>query len=503
MTSQIKENATPQLSCETCGKALANKGNLKKHIEKFHKPLLSTDTTTTPTPANDQDVHVEQTEAESNEQTEAESNEQNDLNTDNQMMAEMVEEMELLESMKELTQGPNESEEEVEVKKELLEKINRFKVIVTAKNKILQRTNEDKKSLRNEVECSKQVETNTLQALKQKEKEIDDLKRELKAEKDMSSSVISESKTKKKAVKDLQKEIQQLKSHVEERNKYIKKLEDKCNATEETNDEEEEVTEIEQVQMSKNTTGPYCVTCKRGFVGERDLDRHMNDKHQSKECPLCDESFANKLELVSHINMCMERNAAGSFVKCNGCKKNFNRESLRKHNKNGGCGQEPQNPTLVCNKCNAVCISVTDLRKHIRSDHDEEKSRQVCRHWRAGNCLRGERCDFSHVGFQTTSDSTTNTTTGASKTCRNGSSCGWLARGKCHFSHQDTRQTNNGQFGNQGRQAEAQNRSERICWYNENCNRNPCPFKHLSMTDFPNLPRSQNPRIQVWNNGKQ
>ena len=497
MSSQSNENSIPQLSCVTCGKFFANGSNLKKHIVKYHEPLPATDTTTTPTPENDQAVHVEQ--------TEDESNGMNELDAENEMMAELVLEMNLLENIKELTQGAKEPEEEVEVKKELLEKINRFKLIVEAKNKILQQTKEDKKNLRNEVECSKQVEINTIQALNQKEKEIDVLKKELKAEKDMAISAISESKTKKKVAKDSQKEVQQLKAIIEERDKYIKSLEDMCKAPEETREEQggRKEKESSDVQMNKDITSSFCVTCKRNFLSDRDLDNHMNAKHQSKECPICDETYANKLELVRHINMCMDRNgAAGSFVKCHKCNKNFNREGLRRHNENGGCKQGPQNPTFVCNKCNAVCINILDLRKHKKEDHDEEeKSKEVCRHWRSGNCFRGNSCKFSHVGFQSTSDLTRSGTTAASKPCRNGNSCIWLARGKCHFRHQEERGQDTRQ--NQSRQSNNQSRSEQICWYNENCKRNPCPFKHMSSKDFPNLSRNQNQRIPVWNNGNQ
>ena len=206
----------------------------------------------------------------------------------------------------------------------------------------------------------------------------------------------------------------------------------------------------------------------------------MHAKHKSKECPLCDESFANKVDLVNHINFCMDRNGTPSIhVKCHKCNKTFSRDGLRRHNENGGCKQ--LNKTIVCNKCDAICTSVPDLRKHIREDHGDEKSKEVC--------------------HQTSSGPTSSATTGSSKPCRNGRDCVWLARGKCHFRHQgegsqDTRET-------QTRQSDKQGRSEQICWYNENCRRNPCPFKHLSLSDFPNLNKNQNPRIQVWNNRNQ
>ena len=78
------------------------------------------------------------------------------------------------------------------------------------------------------------------------------------------------------------------------------------------------------------------------------------------------------------------------------------------------------------------------MRKHYEKDHkmDQEKSKVVCKHWRNGNCFKGNKCDFSHVGHQNTSNvkSTSKTSTKV-PACKNGSSCDWLGKGICSFFH--------------------------------------------------------------------
>ena len=509
MSQAAKETPASKIVCEDCGKGYASQQGLTKHkcVQKknpIHIPL----TPAPETPANP-DPETPVTSAPTvpaiNEQDRAE------LNAENDLMEELVKELEFLEELKELTQNENEPEKEDEIKKDLLEKIDRFKTITERKTKYIQDLREDQKRLKNEVECSKQVENNLTEDVKAKEKEIDTLKKEMKNEKENSNSILNEAKNKKKAAKDLHKEVQQLKSVIDLRDKqindnntYIKSLEAKTNAAENTDSESEQdesnETSTSRVLMDKETAGNYCVMCKRKFTTNSGLDKHMNAKHESKECPLCDEMFSNKVELVNHINFCMDRNGTSSVhVKCHKCNKNFNRDGLRRHNENGGCKQLKK--TIVCNKCDAICTSVPDLRAHITEDHGYEKSKEVCRHWRAGKCFRGESCVFSHVGHQTFSGPTRSAATGTTKPCRNGRDCVWLARGKCHFRHQGEGSQDAGEI--QNRQSDKQGRREQICWYDENCKRNPCPFKHQSLSDFPNLNKNQNPRIQVWNNTNQ
>ena len=113
----------------------------------------------------------------------------------------------------------------------------------------------------------------------------------------------------------------------------------------------------------KETADSDCAMCKRNFATNSGLDKHLNAKHESKKCPLWDDNFASKIELVNHINCCM-------YVKCHKCSKYFDRCGLRSCNENRG--YKKQKNTLVCNKCDAIWISIPDIRKHIIEDHGEE-----------------------------------------------------------------------------------------------------------------------------------
>ena len=150
------------------------------------------------------------------------------------------------------------------------------------KNQLLKDTREDKLRLKHEVECSKQVEIMQNQYITAKEKDIDRLMKEVKAEKDNSVSIIAESKNKKK-------EINQLKQVVEARHKEISDLQEKLKSDEVVVVELPD--ERQRVLMNKTNSGPKCLPCERRFVTERDLENHINAKHQQKKCPLCDENF--------------------------------------------------------------------------------------------------------------------------------------------------------------------------------------------------------------------
>ena len=92
------------------------------------------------------------------------------------------------------------------------------------------------------------------------------------------------------------------------------------------------------------------------FVNERDLENHINAKHQPKTCPLCDESFETKLDLINHINNSMDADIPTvQHFKCNHCNKSFNRTKFNKHKQNSSC--RPNIRNITCKKCNAICIS--------------------------------------------------------------------------------------------------------------------------------------------------
>ena len=210
------------------------------------------------------------------------------------------------------------------------------------KNELLKDTREDKLKLKHEVECSKQVENMQDQYIKAKEKDIERLLKEIKAEKDNSVSIIAESKNKKK-------EVQQLKSIIEARNKEISDLQEKLRPA----DEIEVLDTRRHVQMNKSSSGSICIPCDRKFVHERDSENQMKAKHEVRKCPLCDQQFENKLDLVSHLNNCMDTSSnSGQHLKCDQCNKSFTRAELNKHKQNSSCQKDCRN--IICRKCKAI-----------------------------------------------------------------------------------------------------------------------------------------------------
>ena len=177
--------------------------------------------------------------------------------------------------------------------------------------------------------------------------------------------------------------------------------------------------------MDKESSGPTCLPFDRRFVKESDLEKHLNAKHQPKKYPVCNESFNTKPELISHLDSCMGTNIKSQpVIECDRCNKKVNKVDMRNHKKNGLC--TPEKRQIICHQCRAICISNNDLKKHMADDHEEDVSKEVCKHWRAGHCLKGSQCKFAHVGYQDKAGTSRASTT----QCINGSSCAWLARGK-------------------------------------------------------------------------
>ena len=91
---------------------------------------------------------------------------------------------------------------------------------------------------------------------------------------------------------------------------------------------------------------------------------------------------------------------------------------------------------------------MTEMKKHMKDDHDEdgkEVSREICPHYRRGNCFKGDRCNRSHAGYQqenisqsTSKKSPTRTTTSDwTPACKHGDDCSWMAKGRCMFFHRN------------------------------------------------------------------
>ena len=178
------------------------------------------------------------------------------------------------------------------------------------------------------------------------------------------------------------------------------------------------------------------------------------------------------------------------------CKKEFiSSEALKDHMKNNHYG----NQRSVCPKCGEICGTTLNIKKHMetcRKNSTEakdkrERSKEVCYHWRRGNCNRGSSCGYSHVGKQDTPHAKTQVK--ANTPCRNGPTCTFHARGRCRFGHHEKKTHQRDQEPNRGssRQGRRPQPEREQCKFGRDCDRVPnCPFLH-NMADFPQYDKAQ------------
>ena len=347
-----------------------------------------------------------------------------EMYNDEEWMQALAEEMDLMTEMEQLTEEEmdNDSNRD-QVVNHLKEKIVRFKTIAVKKSSVVKSLKEVKDKLLHDIKMRKEVENTKEKQIDDQEKTIEGLEKIIRDEKKKVVSVISENKNKKDNVKELQKNLEELRVTyavlAKEKNDTDTQLQSKISLLNEKTallvqhgiqDDVEEIvdvtTESSTVGMNKNTSGFLCVTCDRKFVTNHDLDNHMAAKHDK-------------------------------IVKCPSCKNSFTKDTLKIHTDKGKC--RPGGGKLVCTECKAICISDEDLRSHMRQDHDDVRARQVCIHYRKGNCRRGDICPYAHVGHQDSIPvrSSTTSMSPTTKPCRNGENCVWKSRGRCNFYHKE------------------------------------------------------------------
>ena len=224
---------------------------------------------------------------------------------------------------------------------------------------------------------------------------------------------------------------------------------------------------------------------------------------------------------------------------CTKCSQVFTRNGLRRHK--AGCNGP--NKDVECPECGELFKTEKGVKEHQENDHSMQqvKSRVVCKHWRRGNCFKGDLCGYAHVGRQSISDSkTTQETSTKVPACKNGPTCEWLRKSTCSYFHprvgvqkpwvrKDRNQVHRlegarpagGQGGSQGGRQEAprqaggkggrqetgprnrvqghQIRQRTVqpdrekCKFDGRCERIPnCPFIH-SLEDFPIFQGRRNP----------
>ena len=399
--------------CQICGSLLSTSKRLETHIRKMHQNVDVGESSTAPPP---QPTAIQPPQKDSPPLPEQTVDE---IYQEEEWMKTVAEEMDIIQEMEELTQHneDNELTNEQTLKDELKEKMIRFKIIVEKKSNVVKALKEVKERLEYDIEMRKEVESNNAE-------EITKLQNENKEGKKIVISAISESKAKKDSVKEIVKEKAKLVKSLEElREAHAHIAKEKNNLEielqtkdfmikEKTNlltkhgiqEDVEVVAEIEPSsnRMDKNS-GPMCIACDRKFVSDHDLENHMNSKHEKN-------------------------------VKCPSCKNVFTRDALKKHTDKGKC--TPKDVSYVCTVCKMLCIDEEDLKEHKKADHDDNRSKQVCRHYKKGNCRRGDSCPWAHVGHVTQENSNITHKSTTVRPCRNGIDCVWKARGRCHFQHE-------------------------------------------------------------------
>ena len=185
------------------------------------------------------------------------------------------------------------------------------------------------------------------------------------------------------------------------------------------------------VTMNKGTSFHKCNACNKDFKKQSGLESHMTAKHTEVQCSYCDTMCDNEAELVKHHRECSHVGVANR--KCDKCEELFTYQGLKRHKQNCHTVQK----YYECPECSQICSSPNALKEHQDEDHAMEvvKSREVCYHWRRGNCFKGDSCRFSHVGQQNRNSISTSRTSTRMPVCSNGSACEWLSKGSCSYYH--------------------------------------------------------------------
>ena len=477
--------AGDKFSCDVCGKALSSKSSLKTHMKLHSK--VSVDPTTAAAAAEKVIATAEINMTPSQQ-----------LEDDNEVLVEAAEDQDLYDALDEISKKIDEPEKEDESKEELLislrEKVKRMKTIVDMKTKLQAEMVEENakqdevaRHKENELDVKDKEIVEKISEIKRMKKEAQEnlnekeqLKKELKAQQDLHGQTLKQNS-------DLKKELEVTKS-------LAKALE---------SDDADDITVLERVKvhMNKTTSGNMCVTCDKRFRNGQDLEKHIEITHNQPECNICEKYFTSRQELKKHM---LKHETA---MECSECPFISTKKDTKQHAQSCSGKLGEAKDVSYCAECGELNTN-PEMKVHMETQHggrrannrEWEKTKQVCKFWREGFCKKGDSCNFSHVGMQKKLSENQSGPRGGThrekRPCRNGASCPWSARGKCHFSHENENENVNNQRWQE-------RRPMRECKFGSRCRDLPnCRFGHNinSVTDFPPLNKpGQN--MQVWLNG--
>ena len=172
-----------------------------------------------------------------------------------------------------------------------------------------------------------------------------------------------------------------------------------------------------------------------------------------------------------------------------------------------------QNKVYSCSVCGDTADSFNAVKKHQAEVHAEVAyvSKEVCKHWRKGHCLKGNMCLYSHIGFQQKSISNSTPKTSTSNwnpACHHGEGCSWLAKGNCRYFHKGVGVQKPAPKGPQSLQRQNQasgNQNvpqKKMCNFDGKCTNPVCRFKHSSDEGFRSQRGQNRPQMRVLTNGQ-
>ena len=418
------------------------------------------------------------------------------LQEEEDVLKEAKEEQDLYEALDFITQNVINPDTEKDTRDTIKVKIERYKSIMHKKNKVIKEAMEKVKALEHDANCRTEIEDNQKIEIDEKDAENALLKSHLKKEEKEHEKSKNQYKADiailQESVSNVTKINNDLKTEVNTQKKVI------ANLVGETHDTEQSEVNVEvhreRVDMTKESSTHTCNACEKVFKAAGDLDKHMDDKHTESDCHMCNKTFRSRKDAHDHI--CLEGDIVPQKCEKPHCNKEFvSTAALAKHMKSSHIDKQRS----VCTNCGEIINMNKTMKSHTdicgkKVTNSNEKSREVCRHWRRGKCNRGQGCNFSHVGQQDISGSQSQSAARAQEPCRNGPSCSYLAKGRCKFDHHKAPMHINRapQQPRSNQQRGLRQQAERTqCRFGANCDRVVnCPHLH-NIEDFPMYDSSQ------------
>ena len=283
-----------------------------------------------------------------------------------------------------------------------------------------------------------------------------------------------------------------------------------------------------QGHQTKHKGQYICLDCKKAFTTMNILHSHRAEVHRNNTiiCSKCNKQFQTNNSYKQHVNtkhvdtvpvghqewtprQYEEVEYQDNTHRCPECPAQFpTKEHLKSHmDRHQDEGEYP------CFQCEINFNSKIEMDEHMRSDHGQfESQKKVCRHFRQGNCLKGNQCKFWHP--QTRYQSRQHN---FSPACNRGPTCAFKAQNRCNYFHPGigVQQAKWSAVEGRGRQHEVlnifpqrgqakwsagegwgkqqevlntfpQRGQDKLCRFQERCWNTECSFQHLS-----NFARSQ------------